>query len=209
MIKEKIYNSFNLAYEDYNLKAKSNHWEIKNKDFLNKVKKINLEDFRKKNILSDGLDDQGVFFRLVENLIDLTDLCGKKFINRFKENNIGNPDNIYVINGEIYNYNDLFIIQFPGQGLVKMHYDTLTIDTTFADGGIYSPADDDCKVLSSGLAYGIVEYHNGFIYSTDFWRQQVVKINSVKIKIEKPDAIADAQSVGVEVFKSRSDYEGS
>ena len=112
MIKEKIYNSFNLAYEDYNLKAKSNHWEIKNKDFLNKVKKINLEDFRKKNILSDGLDDQGVFFRLVENLIDLTDLCGKKFINRFKENNIGNPDNIYVINGEIYNYNDLFIIQF-------------------------------------------------------------------------------------------------
>ena len=73
---------------------------------------------------------------------------------------------------------DLFIIQYPGQGLVKMHYDTLTIDTTFADGGIYSPADDDCKVLSSGLAYGIVEYHNGFIYSTDFWRQQVVKINS-------------------------------
>ena len=73
---------------------------------------------------------------------------------------------------------DLFIIQYPGQGLVKMHYDTLTIDTTFADAGIYDPADDDCKVLSSGMAYGIVEYHNGFIYSTDFWRQQVVKINS-------------------------------
>ena len=73
---------------------------------------------------------------------------------------------------------DLFIIQYPGQGLVKMHYDTLTIDTTFADAGIYDPADDDCKVLSSSLAYGIVEYHNGFIYSTDFWRQQVVKINS-------------------------------
>ena len=35
------------------------------------------------------------------------------------------------------------------------------------------------------------------------------RINSVKIKIEKPNAIADAQSVGVEVFKSRSDYEGS
>ena len=35
------------------------------------------------------------------------------------------------------------------------------------------------------------------------------RINSVKIKIEKPDAIANAQSVGVEVFKSRSDYEGS
>ena len=35
------------------------------------------------------------------------------------------------------------------------------------------------------------------------------RINSVKIKIEKPEAITNAQSVGVEVFKSRSDYEGS
>jgi len=35
------------------------------------------------------------------------------------------------------------------------------------------------------------------------------RINSVKIKIEKPDAITNARSVGVEVFKSRSDYEGS
>ena len=35
------------------------------------------------------------------------------------------------------------------------------------------------------------------------------RINSAKIKIEKPDAITNAQSVGVEVFKSRSDYEES
>ena len=35
------------------------------------------------------------------------------------------------------------------------------------------------------------------------------RINSVKIKIEKPEAIKNAQSVGVEVFKSRNDYEGS
>ena len=35
------------------------------------------------------------------------------------------------------------------------------------------------------------------------------RINSVKIKIEKPNAIKNADSVGVEVFKSRSDYEGS
>ena len=35
------------------------------------------------------------------------------------------------------------------------------------------------------------------------------RISSVKIKIEKPDAIKNADSVGVEVFKSRSDYEGS
>ncbi len=35
------------------------------------------------------------------------------------------------------------------------------------------------------------------------------RINSVKIKIEKPDAIKNADSVGVEVFKSRNDYEES
>ena len=35
------------------------------------------------------------------------------------------------------------------------------------------------------------------------------RINSVKIKIEKPEAIKNADSVGVEVFKSRKDYERS
>ena len=34
------------------------------------------------------------------------------------------------------------------------------------------------------------------------------RINSVKIKIEKPEAIKNAKSVGIEVFKSRNDYEG-
>ncbi len=35
------------------------------------------------------------------------------------------------------------------------------------------------------------------------------RINSVKIKIEKPEAIKTAGSVGIEVFKTRKDYEGS
>ena len=35
------------------------------------------------------------------------------------------------------------------------------------------------------------------------------RINTVTIKIEKPEAIKNADSVGVEVFKSRNDYEGS
>jgi len=35
------------------------------------------------------------------------------------------------------------------------------------------------------------------------------RIESVKIKIEKPGAIANVDSVGIEVFKSRRDYEGS
>ena len=35
------------------------------------------------------------------------------------------------------------------------------------------------------------------------------RINSITIKIEKPEAIKNAESVGVEVFKTRKDYEGS
>ena len=35
------------------------------------------------------------------------------------------------------------------------------------------------------------------------------RINSVTIKIEKPEAIKNADSVGIEVFKTRKDYEGS
>ena len=35
------------------------------------------------------------------------------------------------------------------------------------------------------------------------------RINSVRIKIEKPEAIKNAESVGVEVFKNRRDHEGS
>ena len=35
------------------------------------------------------------------------------------------------------------------------------------------------------------------------------RINSATVKIEKPEAIKNAESVGVEVFKTRKDYEGS
>ena len=35
------------------------------------------------------------------------------------------------------------------------------------------------------------------------------RINSISIKIEKLEAIKNAESVGVEVFKTRKDYEGS
>ena len=35
------------------------------------------------------------------------------------------------------------------------------------------------------------------------------RINSATIKIEKPEAIKNAKSVGVEIFKTRKDYEGS
>lgn len=39
---EKIYNSFNLAYKDYDLQTKSDHWKIQNKNFLERIKKFKL-----------------------------------------------------------------------------------------------------------------------------------------------------------------------
>ena len=35
------------------------------------------------------------------------------------------------------------------------------------------------------------------------------RIDSATVKIEKPEAIKNAKSVGVEIFKTRNDYEGS
>ena len=48
MNKEKIYKSFDIAFNDYlsNEKSKSNHWIAQNKNFLKKIKKVKLEDFR-------------------------------------------------------------------------------------------------------------------------------------------------------------------
>ena len=79
---------------------------------------------------------------------------------------------------------DMFVIQYPGMGLVKMHYDTLTIDQTFADDGVYEPAlltteaAVGCRIQSTDLAFGLTEYWDGHIYASDFYLKQVVKINS-------------------------------
>ena len=49
MNKEKIYKSFDIAFNDYlsNEKSKSNHWIAQNKNFLKKIKTI-------KNPYGDG-----------------------------------------------------------------------------------------------------------------------------------------------------------
>ena len=70
----------------------------------------------------------------------------------------------------------------------------------------YEKITNKLKILAKNKKYNFLES-----LAEDSFREifSDKRINSVKIKIEKPDAIADAQSVGVEVFKSRSDYEGS
>ena len=70
----------------------------------------------------------------------------------------------------------------------------------------YEKITNKLKKLAKNKKYNFLESLAEDSFSEIF---EDKRINSVKIKIEKPDAIANAQSVGVEVFKSRSDYEGS
>ena len=70
----------------------------------------------------------------------------------------------------------------------------------------YEKITNKLKRLSKNKKYNFLESLAEDSFNEIFLDQ---RINSVKIKIEKPDAIVNAQSVGVEVFKSRNDYEGS
>ena len=70
----------------------------------------------------------------------------------------------------------------------------------------YEKITNKLKILVKNKKYNFLESLAEDSFSEIFADK---RINSVKIKIEKPDAIANAQSVGIEVFKSRNDYEGS
>ena len=70
----------------------------------------------------------------------------------------------------------------------------------------YEKITKDIENLTKNKSYNFLES-----LAEDSFREifKDKRINSVKIKIEKPDAIKNASSVGVEVYKNRSDYEGS
>ena len=92
-----------------------------------------------------------------------------------------NPDDI-AANDD----GDVYIIQWPGLGLVKLKYDTLTIDATFADAGVYETTDDDnCRVMSTTAGYGLVEYYDGYVYSTNTFAKTVIKIDATTGTCEK------------------------
>ena len=70
----------------------------------------------------------------------------------------------------------------------------------------YEKITNKLKNLTKSKSYNFLESLAEDSFQEIFYDK---RINSVKIKIEKPDAITNASSGGVEVFKSRSDYEGS
>ena len=70
----------------------------------------------------------------------------------------------------------------------------------------YEKITDKLKILTKNKKYNFFESLAEDSFKEIF---EDKRINSVTIKIEKPDAIKNADSVGVEVFKTRKDYEGS
>ena len=70
----------------------------------------------------------------------------------------------------------------------------------------YEKITDKLKILTKNKKYNFLESLAEDSFKEIF---EDKRINSVTIKIEKPEAIKNAQSVGVEVFKARKDYEGT
>jgi len=70
----------------------------------------------------------------------------------------------------------------------------------------YEKITNKLKILTKSKKYNFLESLAEDSFKEIF---EDKRINSVTIKIEKPDAIKNAKSVGVEVFKTRKDYEGS
>ena len=70
----------------------------------------------------------------------------------------------------------------------------------------YEKITNKLESLTSGKKYNFLESLAEDSFKEIF---EDKRINSATIKIEKPEAIKNAKSVGVEVFKTRKDYEGS
>ena len=121
-------NNLDLSLKDYSIDHQSKHWEKFNSYFLKQKKgEKDLLNFRRQKYkivgfppgkdfkmdtfyaekLSEGLDGKGGLYKVLEHLLNLIDKCGKNFIDKYSECQIGNPDEVYTFSGKKYNYNDL------------------------------------------------------------------------------------------------------
>ena len=90
--------------------------------------------------------------------------------------------------------------------VIDVNQNTLPNENSLSSIIDYEQITNKLKILAKNKNYNFLESLAEDSFKKIF---EDKRINSVKIKIEKPDAILNAKSVGVEVFKSRNDYEGS
>ena len=90
--------------------------------------------------------------------------------------------------------------------VINVNKDTLPDENNLSSIVDYEKITNKIESLAKNKNYNFLESLAEDSFKEIF---EDTRINSVKIKIEKPDAISNANSVGIEVYKSRSDYEGS
>ena len=90
--------------------------------------------------------------------------------------------------------------------VIDVNQNTLPDENNISSIVDYEKITNKLKNLTRDKKYNFLESLAEDSFKEIFEDKRIV---SVKIKIEKPDAIKNANSVGVEVFKSRSDYEES
>jgi len=89
--------------------------------------------------------------------------------------------------------------------VIGVHQNTLPDENNLSSIVDYEIIVNKLKKLAKNKKYNFLESLIEDSFKEIF---EDKRINSVKIKIEKPNAISNAKSVGIEVFKSRKDYEG-
>jgi len=90
--------------------------------------------------------------------------------------------------------------------VIDVNQNTLPDENNLSSIVDYEKITNKLEILAKNKSYNFLESLAEDSFEEIFKDK---RINSVKIKIEKPDAISNAKSVGVEVFKSRNDYAGS
>ena len=90
--------------------------------------------------------------------------------------------------------------------IITVNQDTLPDENNLSSIVDYEKITNKLKNLAKNKKYNFLESLAEDSFKEIF---EDKRINSVKIKIEKPDAISNAKSVGVEVYKSRRDYDES
>jgi len=90
--------------------------------------------------------------------------------------------------------------------IINVNQNTLPNDNDLSSIVDYEKITNKLQNLTKNKNYNFLESLAEDSFKEIF---EDIRIESVKIKIEKPDAIVNANSVGVEVFKTRRDYEGS
>ena len=87
--------------------------------------------------------------------------------------------------------------------IIDVNQDTLPNENDITSIVDYEKITNKLKNLAKSKNYNFLESLAEDSFKEIF---EDMRINSIKIKIEKPEAIANAKSVGVEIFKSRNDY---